>query len=511
MENALKKITAILLFAVSLFTACKKEKESIPNPNTPVSQDSMQLIINNLPEDLRTTIHSMKAVLTIIDSDNQETMTNVHLDMSYNGHFVTQKFKLATGNYKITRLFLVNTAGTVLYVAPMAGSAKAPLVTKPLSVAFTKTSGKLNTTTVEVVMVEPGDQPQSFGYPAGSFHGNFSQNPNPSPFIKIKVKGIFQIGDVLYDSIPSSLILTTYDNNGHMSTSYLSLAAGTNEVLLSRSAAKYELQVSRWGISEKITLMKSDIEEGAHYILGGSRAPKKLKQELTYKLTNGQYVPESKILYFYDNTNGNLRLVEYYERGASGTNVLSMKDIFFFNSTGKVEKIDRVDGGNKLMESTSFNYDAQGKIINMTEKVGDDMTTAQVTYTSLQNAYGISVYFQYSHRHYTMYNNLAVANGNIISSMAATSHLNSETAYYQYDTNINPYVHMNWPDLVFSNKSKNNVVSVQKSYTGSYPLMDPYSFNYTYDNEGYPKEVIKHFKAPATNQHLFTLKTVYTY
>ena len=57
----------------------------------------------------------------------------------------------------------------------------------------------------------------------------------------------------------------------------------------------------------------------------------------------------------------------------------------------------------------------------------------------------------------------------------------------------------------------NNLISQQKSYSGTYPPAVAYEFIYKYDNEGYPTELIRHYKSYLTNQFVYTTKTVFTY
>jgi hypothetical protein len=106
---------------------------------------------------------------------------------------------------------------------------------------------------------------------------------------------------------------------------------------------------------------------------------------------------------------------------------------------------------------------------------------------------------------------MVLADGNIQEGATATSNHSSELSKYYYDMNINPYVHMNWPDLFLSHNSKNNVAASQQSFYGSYPVAVPRSYVYSYDNEGYPKELVREYKSPVTNQYLYTTKTVYYY
>jgi hypothetical protein len=309
--------------------------------------------------------------------------------------------------------------------------------------------------------------------------------------------------------VPAGLTLTTYSQNGQMTTTYLSLQAGSNEVRLDRSAASFKLRISRWGISDEMTLTKAQVDEDTEYILGGSKAAKKLKQEATLKLVNGNYVPESLIKYQYL-SNGNLNQIEHYEKNGNGTAFLSMKEVFTYNTTGKVEKISCYDESNALTQTTSFHYDVQGKIINMTERSLNSEINAAVTYSTQQQSQGIHIQYQYNSG-LVMNQTLVLLRGNIIASNAHTSNMTGETGTYDFDVNINPYAHMNYPDILFSNFSRNNMTVHRKSYMGHYPVTDPYQFQYAYDADGYPTEVIKSFRKPSNNQHLFTLKTIYTY
>ena len=102
-------------------------------------------------------------------------------------------------------------------------------------------------------------------------------------------------------------------------------------------------------------------------------------------------------------------------------------------------------------------------------------------------------------------------NGNKISDQAMSSTGGGESGTYEYDSNINPKHQLGWPDLYFSNYSKNNLMSEQKGYGGSIPQVKPYKFEYTYDADGYPTEALISYKGYTSGQHLYNIKTVYSY
>ena len=89
------------------------------------------------------------------------------------------------------------------------------------------------------------------------------------------------------------------------------------------------------------------------------------------------------------------------------------------------------------------------------------------------------------------------ANGNLLSDGTRT---------YTYDGAINPFVHMKWPMLNFAHDSKNNVVEERLDNTSIYLQR-----TYTYDADGFVKEVVKREVNGSTNETRGVFKTVYVY
>ena len=107
--------------------------------------------------------------------------------------------------------------------------------------------------------------------------------------------------------------------------------------------------------------------------------------------------------------------------------------------------------------------------------------------------------------------NMSFQGGMMVEDAAITSHHSSELGRYQYDFQINPYVHMNWPDIFLSRSSKHNKLAQQKQYSNAYPTVEPFAFSYTYDNEGYPRELITSYRSYLTGQYLYKTKTIFNY
>jgi hypothetical protein len=141
-----------------------------------------------------------------------------------------------------------------------------------------------------------------------------------------------------------------------------------------------------------------------------------------------------------------------------------------------------------------------------------ESTRALVTYlgTPLQS---IQIHYTFSGETYDMKYYKTFAGGNVLEDAAFTSNHNSELGKYDFDDNINPYYFLNWPDLFLTHQNKNNITRQYKTYQGSYPVAEPYRSEYTYDADGYPKEVIRHYRSfpGGIGTHAYTTKTIFQY
>jgi hypothetical protein len=353
--------------------------------------------------------------------------------------------------------------------------------------------------------VQDGEKPQLYGYPSGAFDNG---QEDASPFLKIKLKAIMQIGDIVYDSIPASLSITTWNDKGEMSTTYSALAAGTNIIQLLKAATKYEFTVTKWGITEKMILNRQDVDPVTVYIFGGSKAAKKLKSERVYRLVNGTEVAESKTDYFYDHLDQLLK-IDYWLKKPDNTPYLSMTDRFEYNGAQLATIKRTLIENNSTIKETSFCYNVQGKLTGMREVEGGYETIAAVSY--YPSTQEMKVHYTYPGKTFDMNYYLLFNKGNVMTTTANKSNHDNALGTYDHDLNINPYIHMNWPDLFFTHSSKNNVTTQRMTYSDSYPTATPFSFQYKYDVEGYPVEVIKNYKTYPSGNYSFSTKTVFVY
>ena len=514
MQPIIFRLVGFLTIFSFFLTSCKKDHDIIkPSPEPPVKSNQYQFVIAALPGEPATGTSGLSAQVMVVNEKNETVLENVKLPLEFDGQYKTSKLELPTGQYRVVKFLINNQANQTRFAAPVTGSEKASQVSKPLYVSFRLPQNAVTPVPVEVLRVENTDIPENFGYPAGSFHQDNGNHPpdGGSPFVKIKLRAFAQIGDIYYDSIPATINLTIINKIGPATRKTLTLAAGTNEIELPKAAHRYEFEMSKWGINSKVELNWEQVREGELYGIGGSIAPKKLKQELTYRLVNGAYVPERKVQYSYYNGNGHLHRIDYYEKGANAQPSLVRYEVFSYNTDNKITRIGQYSANDVYQGDISFIYNSMGKPYYMVQTDAGVETSAEVTYYQTPGRNNAHIKYTYSHNSNTMDYNLAYEKGNLVESSVATSNQSSQTGLYQYDLNINPFIHLGRPDIYLSNQSKNNVVAQQKQFTGSYPNAYSYKFDYTYDNEGYPKEVITGYLSPVTNTHSYTLKTIYTY
>ena len=497
-----------LFFFLIIFSACSKTdlQKPIPNPSPapvgPTGTIRFQALVDLAGQPYHNS--NLHAVVSITGTNGNEVIKDKMLTLNLASPVKTASFELPEGDYKLTGFRLVYGGVNTHFATPFSGSDKAAGIQKPLKMDFKVVKNVLTEIPVEVLRVLEGDRPQQFGYPSGAFDNGQS---DASPFLKIKIKAVMQIGDVTYDHIPASLRISSWNQQGEMTTTYQSLSAGVNEIQVLKSASKFEFQVSIWGTHDAITIEREDIDESTVYILGGSKEAKKLRSERVYKIVDGRDVADTKTDYFYDHT-GKLIKIDYWIKKPDNSNFLSVIDWFIYDGE-RLSKIKKVNmDNNTIMKETFFTYNVHGILTNMVESANGFETAASINYLPAQQNIGIQYNLPSGH---TLNYNMDFNKGNMVYSTASNTNSSYEEGRYSYDTNINPYHHMNWPTLFMEHSSKNNVTSQQKQFTGSYPTVTPYSFMYKYDADGYPVEVIKNYKSFPSGNYAYSTKTVFVY
>ncbi len=511
-----KFIFPVFSFLLIAFLACKKnpiEPPTDPGPNNPPTQRVIRLTLKNLP-DQPAVINDLTAVVTIKNSRNEVVRSNKSLTVHHDQMYFTDTIKLTKGNYSVTGLIVRQGNAAVKFASPITGSAKAAQVTKPLSVVLVLDDNAEQRFDIELLPVSPIDTPESFGYPAGSF-GDIQADPEPAADKRIFVRPLIKIGDIIYDSIPVSLVLRTWDAQNNPTYKLYTLPPGLQPVLLPANAVKYQLSILKWGTYDEITLSKDQVQENTVYILGGNKEAKKLKLLYEYKLVNGVSTPQSKYEYHYQ-ANGELKEMLLWGKREDKTTYLVRKDLFEYQNS-KITAIRGYDENAALFTTSIFSYNAQGRIIGVEKSEGGHKTTGVVSYmphvesTGISQSYQIDLEYTYTDRYYTTNATRNIYGGNILSDNITTTHGDSEFGLYDYDFSINPFAHLAIPDLMMNQLSKHNIKAQTKTFVTVTPEYEPVEFSYTYDADGYPTQLLTKYRSYQTKVYAFTIRTVFGY
>jgi len=109
-------------------------------------------------------ITSYHVMITVEDLDGIPVLTDFLVPVyAFGAGFTSENVELEAGNFNLTRFFVINPSGAVIYASPLEGSPLAYLVNDPLPLKFTIRPDQVTSVTPEVLLV--GDQtPSQFGY-----------------------------------------------------------------------------------------------------------------------------------------------------------------------------------------------------------------------------------------------------------------------------------------------------------------------------------------------------------
>lgn len=352
----------------------------------------------------------------------------------------------------------------------------------------------------------PVNQPNTPQQPNPPHQGGGQPQQQP---LKIKVQAIIKIGDIVYDQIPASFTLTSYDSSMQPHMLSVSLKPGINEVTIPSNHLRYRLFVKQWNQTDEMTLDRSNIQEDVIYTLGGAREAKKLKYEISAVLVNGVYRADSKTEYQYD-VNGKLLQVLLLKKRNNGNIYTALTETLSYQD-GKTTVITRKDETGTVINTTYISYDQQEKIKSLKQTAPAGEINAAISYAITGAGVETRIKHINSMNGITTDYYMLSDKGNPIKRSYLASNNISEWSDYGYDKNINPYIHMNWPDMLLSRNAKNNISWTGKEYFSGNMTLDPVTYNYTYDAEGYPVSLVKEFRSARTGDILNTTKTTYHY
>ena len=161
----MKKILIMLLPAIMLgIGGCEKTNDN------PSEKGEIEFVLNSGNTSLKSTPNdtipatSWHLLLTVTDRSGVPVFEDEMLDVyQFGDGFMSEKLKIESGSFKLTKFMLIDPSGKVMYAAPVEGSPRSYLVNNPLPTAFSVSPGGLTTLSPEVLSVT-GAVPSEFGY-----------------------------------------------------------------------------------------------------------------------------------------------------------------------------------------------------------------------------------------------------------------------------------------------------------------------------------------------------------
>lgn len=325
--------------------------------------------------------------------------------------------------------------------------------------------------------------------------------PAPDGHITIKLKAAITVGDVVYDSIPATFRITSWDEAGVQHQKDTALDAGAKAVTLPKGHSRFAFSVNKWGVEDQLVLTKNEITEGSTYTLGGSKAAKKLQSVTQYSFLNGTFAPTQRQVFAYD-AQGRIQHIDQYGADEGGVLRLNTRDEFIYTGNGlKIENVSRPGGVRTVWFHYAYAYDALGRAIQSEYRY----ITQHEIFTNHYNSNGINMLMGEGA---TDQNGariaLKFAGGNRVEEKTVLPGYPSTIVNFTYDFNVNPYAVIKMPSQRFELSSKNNTLTeVWENYNA-------YRNENSYDADGYPTEVITKVRTNS-GAYVANSKTVYTY
>ena len=299
-------------------TSCKKESYS----EIAQAQLEFSLILQPTNDLKSVSVSEASTIIITIEDANGKVIKNSEKLELYNmsGSYITKPISLQTGDYKLTRFFVLDSENNVLYASPLQGSENAYLVEEPLPILFEAAENSVTKLTPQVLAVNSGS-PESFGYSTFSFNvvetfdflvGAFIYNDDIENY-QLTTASISIQSDSI-DVYEGELVAKT---NGSDTVAYDSLGV-TNKITLPEKYSSYTLSISKPGyVTYNETFTKEELK--LHY--------RSIDKGPLVVILEPEAASEDTSFYIRGNFGGEyLNLTHYYVPGHSCTYYMYYKD-----------------------------------------------------------------------------------------------------------------------------------------------------------------------------------------
>lgn len=215
--------------------------------------------------------------------------------------------------------------------------------------------------------------------------------------------------------------------------------------------------------------------------------------EETFDIPDLDFHPQSKTVYDYDFA-GKLIRSTFFSFDPNVESLVEQRYYLFSYVNGKVDKIEGF-----LTNSTSpyleYSYQyADSRVTKITESNHSADIDSEATF-SYPSANVVSVAYQFSNGGSFNYE-MTIEGNNIHKDKTTRGAQICSNGEYTYDQHPNPFNTLGYVDYTLTNVSVNNKLTENVSYIGcAFPNLKPESYEYEYNTDGYPTEVVTSYAA----------------
>ena len=323
--------------------------------------------------------------------------------------------------------------------------------------------------------------------------------------INLNVMVKLQVGKYLYENNEAIIVAKGFDagNNEVWSKEYLFVGPDANMLPIVSGFDHYNISFQKWGVTDSQSFtgeqLRNDRADGDHPVTYGLAGVvpfiKKPIIAHTYS-TDVKFPIESRTEYTYSD-NGQVKRISYFNdfSSDSASNAPSRYDLFTYDNNGNLSKLTSYDvRTNTTTTEDTYQYGIDNDVVRITEANYSAALTATLDLTVDTQAQQTTAIYQYSNGRGIQYR-FKSSWKNLVSSSESNGEELCNTGAFTYDRNINPFRHLDYTSFYLSNNSINNTLTEDVDFIGcAFPTLIPLSYEYKYDDMGYPTEKITHYK-----------------
>jgi len=493
----MKKLIALSVFCAVwfFFNSCKNDDVTPTKGYVAFSLDQSKISNGRV-----SSVAASAAVISVKDSQGKLVYENYKVSLlAFGQGYLSESLQLGTGNFTLTSFVILNADNEIIYATPVANSAKASLVSMPLAIPFAVSKETTTQVVPEVVVVTSQDTPASFGYV------NFGFKVVDAQTVPILVVVKILVGEFLYENIETTIQVKGFDVNGNekWSRDYPYASFFRQSISLNAGYSHYTISMSKWGVNDTQTITAKELADGradgpapVTYGLGGKVRVVK-KPVFTFEYTEGpnNTMPiQSRTEYEYNDAGKVTRMTVFSDYTTNETaQIPTTYKVFTYGGNGKISKISGyLSSNNTALSEDTYEYGVDGTLLRITESYGGVTGTMSLSFDST-NVQGKASYqysngggFDYAFEYYLK---------NIVDDKTTKGSELCNQGVYSHDRNINPFKHLGYVSYVLDNFNVNNKLTEDVNYLAcAFPSLIPESYEYKYDDLGYPTEKITHYR-----------------